>query len=100
MTVHEVYEFGACVLDAGERRLSKAGTSVTLPPKAHDLLVALVRRAGTLVTKQELLDAVWRDAHVEEGILSVHVSALRKALGADGGIETVPRAGYRFSSQV
>jgi DNA-binding winged helix-turn-helix (wHTH) protein len=95
---HEIYEFGACVLDAGERRLSKEGAIVTLAPKAHDLLVALVRRAGTLVTKQELLDAVWRDAHVEEGILSVHVSALRKAL--DGCIETVPRAGYRFSAAV
>ena len=66
MAAHEVFEFGACVLDAGERRLSKAGAVVTLPPRAHDLLVALVRRAGALVTKEELLDAVWRDAHVEE----------------------------------
>jgi DNA-binding winged helix-turn-helix (wHTH) protein/tetratricopeptide (TPR) repeat protein len=95
---HEIYEFGGCVLDVGERRLSKAGAIVTLAPKAHDLLVVLVRRSGTLVTKQELLDAVWHDAHVEEGILSVHVSALRKAL--DGCIETVPRAGYRFTSDV
>src|SRR5262245_21307050 len=98
MAAREIYEFGGCVLDVGERRLSKDGAAVTLAPRAHDLLVALVRRAGTLVTKQELLDAVWRDAHVEEGILSVHVSALRKAL--DGCIETVPRAGYRFSAAV
>ena len=98
MAAHEIYEFGGCVLDVGERRLSKDGAPVTLAPRAHDLLVALVRRAGTLVTKQELLDAVWRDAHVEEGILSVHVSALRKAV--DGRIETVPRVGYRFSAAV
>ena len=74
---------------------------VPLAPKAHDVLVALVRRAGTLVTKRELLDLVWRDVSVEEGVLSVYVSALRKSLGECGEtatyIETVPRAGYRFS---
>ena len=55
------------------------------------------------VTKPELLDLVWPDAAVEEGILSVHVSALRKALPARDRadyIETVPRAGYRFTETV
>jgi DNA-binding winged helix-turn-helix (wHTH) protein len=100
----EVYEFGAYVLDVGERRLWNAGQIVSLAPKAHDVLVALVRRAGTLVTKGELLDLVWRDISVEEGILSVYISALRKSLGDAGEaatyIETVPRAGYRFSANV
>jgi DNA-binding winged helix-turn-helix (wHTH) protein/tetratricopeptide (TPR) repeat protein len=100
MAGHEVYEFGGCVLDVAERKLLRGGAAVTLAPRALDLLGALVRRAGMLVTKQELLDAVWRDAHVEEGILTVHVSALRKALGVDGCIETVPRGGYRFTAQV
>lgn len=44
---------------------------MALPPKAFDVLVTLVRNAGQLVTKQELLDAVWREAFVEEGIISV-----------------------------
>jgi DNA-binding winged helix-turn-helix (wHTH) protein/tetratricopeptide (TPR) repeat protein len=100
----EVYEFGPYVLDVGERRFSKAGHIVPLPPRAHDVLVALVRRAGTLVTKRELLDLVWRDVAVEEGVLSVYVSALRRRLGDSGEttpyIETVPRAGYRFSGAV
>ncbi len=103
MTVSEVYEFGEFVLDVGERRLSRAGTVVVLQPKTHDLLVALLRHAGRLVTKPELLDLVWPDAAVEEGILSVHVSALRKALTTRDGadcIETVPRAGYRFTEAV
>jgi DNA-binding winged helix-turn-helix (wHTH) protein/tetratricopeptide (TPR) repeat protein len=105
MASPEIYEFDEYVLDAGERRLSKSGHVVAIAPKAHDVLVALVRRAGRLVTKRELLDLVWGDVSVEEGILSVHVSALRKALGDDGGaertyIETVPRAGYRFSAAV
>ena len=104
MTTPEVYDFDQYVLDVGERRLSKSGQVVPLAPKAHEVLVALVRRAGMLVLKRELLDLVWHDACVEEGILSVHVSALRKVLDGDGGgkrhIETVPRPGYRFSAAV
>jgi DNA-binding winged helix-turn-helix (wHTH) protein/tetratricopeptide (TPR) repeat protein len=101
MPVEEVYEIGVFVLDVTERRLSGSGADIALPPKAFDLLVALVRRAGTLVSKRELLDVVWPGTSVEEGIISVHVSALRKILGTtDGGshgIETVPRTGYRFT---
>lgn len=104
MTSHEVYEFGEYALDVAERRLWKSGRIVHLAPRAHDVLVALVRRAGTLVTKRELLDLVWGDVFVEEGILSVHVSALRKALHDEDDrtrhIETVPRAGYRFTGDV
>ena len=100
----EVYAFGPCVLDVGERRLWHAGRLVPLAPKAHELLVALVRRAGTVVTKRELLDLVWGDVAVEEGILSVYVSALRKALDRSADdpdyIETVPRLGYRFAAIV
>ncbi|AMY09245.1 Transcriptional activator CadC [Luteitalea pratensis] len=99
-----MYEFGPYALDVHERRLWNAGHVVALRPKAHDVLVALVRRAGTLVTKRELLDLVWRDVSVEEGILAVYVSSLRKSLGDCGEtgayIETVPRAGYRFSGAV
>jgi len=95
-----VYEFGPCALDVRERRLWNAGHVVPLAPKARDVLVALVRRAGTLVTKRELLDLAWGDLSVEEGVLSVYVSALRKSLGDSGEsatyIETVPRAGYRL----
>jgi DNA-binding winged helix-turn-helix (wHTH) protein/tetratricopeptide (TPR) repeat protein len=99
----EAYEFGPFVLDVGERRLSEAGRPVPLAPKVHEMLVALVRRAGTLVSKQELLDIVWTDTCVEEGILAVHVSTLRKILAGRGGadyIETVRRAGYRFTAAV
>ena len=67
-------------------------------------LVVLLRQAGHLVTKDELLSQVWPDAIVEEGILTVHISALRKALGDDrrssGYIETVSKSGYRFVAPV
>jgi DNA-binding winged helix-turn-helix (wHTH) protein/tetratricopeptide (TPR) repeat protein len=104
MTDRELYRFGEFSLDVQDRRLSRGSSTVPLAPKAHDLLVMLVRRAGRLVTRQELLDLVWPDAFVEEGILSVHVSGLRKALGESNGshtyIETVPRSGYRFVAPV
>ncbi len=105
MTNHgDVYAFGDFTLDAGERQLSRDGRVVPVSPKAHDLLVALVRRAGHLVTKQELLDLVWPDASVEEGIVAVHVSGLRTVLGDRTPdrryIETVSRSGYRFIAPV
>jgi hypothetical protein len=69
-------------------------------PRALDVLVALVERAGDVVTKDELLQRVWPDTFVEEANLSVNVSALRKALrpgeGGHAYIQTVPRRGYRF----
>jgi DNA-binding winged helix-turn-helix (wHTH) protein/tetratricopeptide (TPR) repeat protein len=100
----ERYEFGEFTLDASERRLSRSGQAVPLEPKALDVLVVLLRRAGRLVTKRELLDILWPESFVEEGILAVYVSALRKALGDRVGvrryIETVARSGYRFIGAV
>ena len=104
MASPEAYEFGGFTLDVAERRLSRDGAPVHLSPKAHEVLVALVRERGRLVTKDELLARVWPDAFVEEGILSVHVSSLRRALGDANRhptfIETVPRSGYRFIAAV
>ncbi len=104
MAMREVYQFGEFTLAVDERRLSRGEAPVHLPPKAHDLLVMLVQQPGRLLTKDELLARIWPDTFVEEGILTVHVSALRKALG-DGVrsatyIETVSRSGYRFIAPV
>jgi DNA-binding winged helix-turn-helix (wHTH) protein/Tol biopolymer transport system component len=95
-----VYAFGAFRLDALARELLRDGAPVKLYPKQLDILLALVERAGELVTKDELLRIVWPDATVEEGNLTTHVSQLRKALGNDGShrayIVTLPGRGYRF----
>jgi DNA-binding winged helix-turn-helix (wHTH) protein len=100
----ESFSFGDATVDAVERRVTRAGRDVPLPPKAFDLLVHLVRRAGRLVTKDDLLAGVWPGAYVEEGILAVHVSTLRKALGdepaAPAYIQTVAKQGYRFVAPV
>ena len=105
MKPHEqaTFRFGRFVLVPSERLLLSDGKPVALTGKAFDLLVALVRQAGHLLTKDELLAAVWPDVVVEEVNLSVNVSALRKVLGAaphGEWIETVPRQGYRFSTAV
>lgn len=96
----EVYRFGDFLLDVPERRLSKGGEAIPLSPKSHDVLAHLVRSAGRLVSKSDLLDKVWSGSIVEEGILSVHIYGLRKALGDSNRsprfIETVSRSGYRF----
>jgi DNA-binding winged helix-turn-helix (wHTH) protein/pimeloyl-ACP methyl ester carboxylesterase len=102
--VHCEYQFGPFHLDARERRLSRGGEMIPLRLKVFDTLLVLVENAGRLVTKQELLDAIWPETTVEENNLNHNVSVLRKALGerATGQqyIETVPRVGYRFVAPV
>src|SRR5215831_11929190 len=99
-----VYAFHGFRLDARERLLTNGDKSVPLAPKAFDLLLFLVRNAGSLVEKETLLDQVWNGVHVEEGNLAKHISLLRKALDetSDGCacIETVPKVGYRFIASV
>jgi TolB-like protein/DNA-binding winged helix-turn-helix (wHTH) protein/Tfp pilus assembly protein PilF len=95
-----VYAFGPYRLDQPEHRLLRDGQTIPLSPKAFDLLVALVSRAGHLVTKEQLLQEVWPATFVEEANLSYTVSLLRKALGDEREpyryVETVPKRGYRF----
>jgi predicted ATPase/DNA-binding winged helix-turn-helix (wHTH) protein len=77
---------------------------VALSPKAFDMLHYLVTHAGRLVTKDELLDAIWPQAAVSEAVVRVTIGALRKALGdtiqPPRFIATVPRRGYRFLASV
>ena len=98
------YRFGPFQLDTRERRLSRGCDVIPLRLKVFDTLRVLVENAGQLVTKQELLDAIWPETTVEENNLNHNVSVLRKALGekATGQqyIETVPRVGYRFAATV
>jgi DNA-binding winged helix-turn-helix (wHTH) protein len=95
----ERYRFGPFELQPDKRRLLKDGTAISLRARAFDLLVALVDRAGHLVTKDELLDRVWPKTVVEEAALHVQVSALRKVVGSEA-IITVSGRGYQFTLPV
>ncbi|MDT7809895.1 MAG: hypothetical protein QOJ70_3708 [Acidobacteriota bacterium] len=96
-----LYEFGPYSLDSAERVLMREGEPVHLTPKEFETLLALVRGAGRVMSKEELLKEIWPDTFVGEATLAQNVFTLRKALGeAKGGkpyVETVPRRGYRFS---
>ncbi len=99
------YAFGEFELDARSRQLVRQdGSPVALTPKAFDTLLHLVRHAGVLVGKEELLAAVWPGRIVEENNLNQSVSAVRRALGERTGeqryVLTEPGRGYRFVAEV
>ena len=98
------YRFGPFVLDPARRTLARAGSVIPLTPKAFDVLLFLTQNPNRLVTKDELLQAVWGDTFVEEGNLTQYISHLRKALGDNSDdahlIVTIARKGYRFATDV
>ena len=98
--IQPLYQFGPYLLDADEYRLFRNNAEVVLRAKVLDLLVLLVKNAGHVLTKTELLDALWPDSIVEESNLTVTLTELRKALGEGPYIETVARRGYRFTAEV
>jgi DNA-binding winged helix-turn-helix (wHTH) protein/TolB-like protein len=94
----QAYEFGEFRYDAEQKVLFRAGKPLQLEPKVLDLLEILIRNEGRVVSKAELMRAVWPGVTVEDVGLARNVSLLRKALGGEANpyIETVPRRGYRF----
>ena len=93
---HLVYEFDGWEVDLARRELRARGVAVHLGKRAFQIFAVLVQSAGQLVTKDELMARVWPGAIVEENKLQVHVSAVRKALGADRGtLRTSFGRGYR-----
>jgi DNA-binding winged helix-turn-helix (wHTH) protein/tetratricopeptide (TPR) repeat protein len=103
---NELYEFGQFRLDVAERSLVRSDTKerVQLPEKAFETLCVLVRNAGHLVDKNELLRQVWADSFVEENNLNKCIHAVRRALGETNGgqqfIETIKKHGFRFVAEV
>ena len=94
-----VYRFGRFCVDTREQQLTREGSAIPITPKVFDTLVTFVRNPGRLLTKDDLLQAIWPDTAVEEANLTVNVSTLRRLLAVKGQphcIETVPRRGYRF----
>src|SRR3979490_397670 len=104
MTETDAFVFGPFRLSVARRELLAHGVPVTLGQRAFDVLLTMVSRHGQLVTKDELMAEVWPGIVVEENNLQVHVSALRKMLGAAGDGEryllTVAGRGYRFVAPV
>ncbi|HET9177160.1 MAG TPA: winged helix-turn-helix domain-containing protein [Terriglobia bacterium] len=99
-----LFEFGPFRLNVRERLLTRDGHAIPLRGRVFDTLYVLVRRHGCLLTKDELMAAVWPDSIVEETNLNHNICIIRRALGekATGQryVETVPKQGYRFVAEV
>jgi pimeloyl-ACP methyl ester carboxylesterase/DNA-binding winged helix-turn-helix (wHTH) protein len=99
-----LFEFGDCEVDLARLELRRAGSRVHVEPQVFDVLAHLIRHRDRVVTKGELLDAVWGDRFVSESALTSRIRAARSALGDDGGAQRVIRTahgrGYRFVADV
>lgn len=100
MKTHRIYTFGSFRLDATAKVLLRADEPIRLTKKAVETLLALVENSGRVVTKEELMSAVWPDRVVDDANLAQNIAVVRKALavdqGAPGSIETFPGRGYRI----
>ena len=98
------FAFGEHVLDVERRELRRGGDPVAVEPQVFDLIVYLVQNRDRVVTKDELLDAVWGGRIVSESALTARINAVRRAVGDSGEaqavIRTIQRRGFRFIAEV
>src|SRR5271156_2752804 len=99
-----LYEFGPFRVDPEKQVVLREKYPVAISPKVFETLLILVRRSREVVSKDDLMKALWPDAFVEEANLSQNIFMLRKALGDTPEdrryIVTLPGRGYRFAEQV
>jgi DNA-binding winged helix-turn-helix (wHTH) protein/TolB-like protein/Flp pilus assembly protein TadD len=104
MTSVEVFRLGDWLVQPSLNRISRGYVTAALQPRFMDLLVYLSEHAGKVVSKEEILDAVWAKEFVSEGTLTHAVAAIRQTLGDDVRspqyIETIPTRGYRVIAPV
>jgi DNA-binding winged helix-turn-helix (wHTH) protein/Tfp pilus assembly protein PilF/TolB-like protein len=104
MKTEGVFQFGEFQIDARARTLRREEEIVTLNFRAFDVLLYLVQNQGRVLTRNELLENVWQDTHVDENNLAQSISVLRRALEEKPGnhnyIVTLPGKGYQFVAPV
>lgn len=97
-------KFGDCVLDPDRRELYRGAEVVATGPQVFDLLLYLVHNREHVVSRDDLLEAVWGGRIVSESTLASHINAVRKAIGDSGQeqglVRTVARKGFRFVGDV
>ncbi|MDX2031850.1 MAG: LpqB family beta-propeller domain-containing protein [Blastocatellia bacterium] len=104
MNRHQLYKFGPFSLDATAKVLLREGQAVSMTRKAVETLLVLVENEGQVVSKEEMLRAIWPDRVVDEANLTQNIAMVRRALGVEAGspafIETFPGRGYRLKGPV
>jgi DNA-binding winged helix-turn-helix (wHTH) protein len=98
------YLFEDYALDADLRELHRGQVTVPVPPQVFDLIEYLIRERNRVVSKDELIDAVWSGRIVSEAAITTRLNVARSVLGDSGDeqrlIRTVPRKGFRFVGAV
>jgi pimeloyl-ACP methyl ester carboxylesterase/DNA-binding winged helix-turn-helix (wHTH) protein len=98
------FQFGEYLLDVERRELRRCAELIEIGPQVFDLLVYLIRNRDRVVSKDDLLDAVWEGRIVSESTLTSRINAARHAVGDTGAdqtlIKTIARKGFRFIGEV
>ncbi len=101
---NRAYRFDEFTLEVAARKLTRGAAATAVPSRAFDTLVYLLEHRERLVSKNELIDAIWSDVVVTDDSLTHAISVVRRALGDERDhpryIQTVPRRGYRFIGTV
>jgi adenylate cyclase len=98
------YLFGDCVLDTDRRELRRGADLLSVAPQVFDVLGYLIRNRERVVSKDDLIAAIWGGRIVSDAALTTRINVVRNAIGDSGGdqrlIKTLPRKGFRFVGAV
>jgi adenylate cyclase len=99
-----IYAFGSYTLDADRLELRRAADTVAVEPQVFSLLLCLMENRNRVVSKDELVEQVWKGRIVSDATMSSRINSARNAVGDDGRnqavIRTFPRRGFRFVADV
>src|SRR5262249_5082698 len=99
-----IFTFGDCEIDTDRRELLSRGVAAHVEPQVFDVLVYLLRNRERVVSKDDLLKAVWRGRIVSDATLNSRINSARRAIGETGArqmfLRTIARRGFRFSGAV
>jgi DNA-binding winged helix-turn-helix (wHTH) protein len=99
-----ILRFANCDLDLDRRQLWRSGEAVHVEPQVFDLLAHMAQSGGTVVSKETLVEVVWKGLAVSDATISARISAARAAVGDTGKaqaiLRTVPRRGFAFTANV
>ena len=98
--LHEIYYFRDLTLDKGNRRLTRKGEEVSLPPLEFDVLAVLMKNKNRTVSRERILNEIWgQDYFGDIRTVDVRVANLRKKLDLSDSIRTISKAGYRLEER-
>ena len=98
--LHEIYHFRDLTLDKGNRRLTRKGEEICLPPLEFDVLAVLMKNKNRTVSRERILNEIWgQDYFGDIRTVDVRVANLRKRLNLSEAIRTISKAGYRLEER-